>query len=483
MIIAKRRLMDSIVKGEYSLELFKKDLSCFIDSINKQFDDMIIPALPVIDTPMDLVRKVESMDSLQEEFTNKKELYLLSYSNLAIFFGDEGEYSSFKENEKRFVELSYLSDYYRDSVSIELSDKLTPAFIKYMEKVNTKERNLKIENLYYAVCFVFYRTMLMKRFCQVKAADVSTWSDDERESRARTASLYSITSQKYMDDFTEGQNTSKSAIISILNDYPSETVTALCSQIRSIVTYNECNLRFQKTVRELSTCCRRFVCCNDSCGMIVEAIEGIPQIANYTNSFLLDFLKERCNTNGLKDPVPVEVNDIEEDQFQSEGYSSDSVHISLVPLDMEEDNEDQLAIENTMLCLAEREQTSTPDSKEGDKVLACDGSADYGRGKRIPIVNKKYSKVNTMESFFKQMGDDYDYSINKTKKNKKKVVKKKKNVLKEEDEKVKALKTSVLKESCNGETILRVLEHNDLQSVYLNSQSTSIAYYLIVSNS
>ena len=78
-----------------------------------------------------------------------------------------------------------------------------------MEKVNTKERNLKIENLYYAVCFVFYRTMLMKRFCQVKTADVSTWRDDERESRAITASLYSITSQKYMDDFSEGQKTSK----------------------------------------------------------------------------------------------------------------------------------------------------------------------------------------------------------------------------------------------------------------------------------
>lgn len=77
MVIAKSRLMDSIVKGEYSLELFKKDLSCFIDSINEQFDDMIIPALPIIDTPMDLVRKVESMDSLQEE-------YLLSYSNLSI---------------------------------------------------------------------------------------------------------------------------------------------------------------------------------------------------------------------------------------------------------------------------------------------------------------------------------------------------------------------------------------------------------------
>ena len=69
--------------------------------------------------------------------------------------------------------------------------------------------------------------------------------------------------------------------------------------------------------------------------------------------------------------------------------------------------------------------------------------------------------MNTMDSFFKQMEDDYDYSINKTKKSKKKVVKKKKKALKEEDEKMKALKTAVLKESCNGETILRVLESND----------------------
>lgn len=69
--------MDSIVKGEYSLELFKKDLSRYIDSINRRCDD-------------------------------------------------------------------------KDSVPVRLSVKLTPSFLKYIEKINTKERSLKIENLYYA---------------------------------------------------------------------------------------------------------------------------------------------------------------------------------------------------------------------------------------------------------------------------------------------------------------------------------------------
>lgn len=62
----------------------------------------------------------------------------LEVENHLFFYIVSFEYSVFKENEKRYNELSYLLEYYGDLVPVGLSDKLTPSFLKYVEKINTK---------------------------------------------------------------------------------------------------------------------------------------------------------------------------------------------------------------------------------------------------------------------------------------------------------------------------------------------------------
>lgn len=473
-------LSERISQGEYKLEAFLGDLSSFIASIDTFVEGVSNPTLPVVKRPVRMVHSHQSIDSLKQALLCEMNTYNDSLMSLKAFFCDKGDYELLQRMKEQFEFLSYSLQVFGELVPEELSTNLYPAFLTLSRCINSKGKLLKLANLYHAVCALLYRLLLMKENCKQFIEKVTSWKGDMQEAMVSEASSYYYTSLHYEEDYRKCVGVSKLALRSFESDYPNEGSGSVFEGISVIMGYIESNLKFSYTVNKVITCCSRYMTASDvSFDVHIEGIEDIDRISNYSTQVLLHHLKDGHEKEEIGDDIfskELSVDDMEMDSM-SESENDTVIPLIVEPLDREEDREDIIALETAFYGLEDRND----DDDDGKDVQPND-EEEYGRGKRKPVVNKKYSTAADINAFFTEMGDEREPPSKRMKTMKTMPVRKdKKKKMKDEDEKVKKLKTSILMESCNGDTILKALQSREVDSSHFNSQkiSNSFSFYII----